>query len=169
MSLCFKTELLINKEKLYQELKLKLGFLILEEYPYQIILQTSKKNIEYFSIFILSNLFTKEINDVDILSYNKLSNYMYQSDYNNTSIFLHNINSNVKDQLKQELISDKEKNRYIIYDLIGDEHYILPQDILKKYNIFISYLNGNYILLTKYNKVHNYLLSLEAKDLLKNI
>ena len=32
-----------------------------------------------------------------------------------------------------------------------------------------DYLNGNYILLTKYNKVHNYLLSLEAKDLLKNI
>lgn len=171
----FYTSLLINNFQLFQQIKLRYGFNKLNDYPYYIFLDLNNQKIEFFSINILYNLFPEELeNDIDRLSFNNLNKYMnsynFINSYTNSNIYLHNIDELTKTQIKDTLITTSDDNkRYKIYDLIEDEHYILSFSILAHYDIYVYYLNGKYILLTKYEQVHEYLLSLEAKDLLQQI
>ena len=163
----FNIKLLIDNDIIsYNQLKLKYGNFFIKQYPYQLTLN----NKRYFSLEQLYKLFPDEIlNSESVLSYNRLSEYITYSPIS-TNIFLHDIDYKTKTSLKNNLRSmEQDNNQYKITDLIEDEHYILHGDILIKYNLYVCYLNDYYILLSFINKVHKYLLSLEAKDLLNDL
>ena len=159
----FHIELLLKTDdQLYNQLKLKYGLYTLKKYSYILLFN----NKYLFSLEQLYKIFSKEIaNQYDCISYNKFSDYL--GDENSSYIFLHNINANTKTELKNNLISIKQdNNQYKIVDLIEDDHYILSNDILQQYNLYICYLNDKYALLSFTNQIHE---SLGAKDLLDSL
>jgi len=180
----FTTSLLITNNILHSQLELKYGSIIISQYPYFISL-----NDNYiFTLNILYELFSNEIiNQDDKISLNKFETYLKYDYKINTNAFLHSIDTNTKKLLnnqfitikqdnnfKDEFIDDdktisKNINQYKILDLIEDEHYILPRDILQKYYLLVCYLNGKYILLSSSEQLHEYFSELEAKHLLKQL
>ena len=176
----------INKlntiKALNNQLELKYGKILIRKYPYLILL----KNNYLFSLELLSKLFPNEImNAYDKISLNNIESYISCDYKHQINVFLHTIDFNTSEKLKKQLITTKvsftedennidisdvnDPNQYKILDLIEDSNYILTRDALKKYNIFICYLNGKYILLSSINKLHNYFSELEAKNLLNEL
>lgn len=170
---------------LNSQLELKYGKVLIRRYPYLIFL----KNNYLFDLELLSKLFPNEIvNPYNKISLNNIESYISCDYKSNTNVFLHTIDFNTSEKLKKQLITTKvsftedennidisdisdvnDPNQYKILDLIEDSNYILTRDALKKYNIYICYLNGKYILLSSTNKLHNYFSELEAKNLLNEL